>query len=109
VVSADYLRFRQLRTTTLLREDISDDGLRSLVDMDMLHSDVLVTAMTQAAIENCFANVYFRANSGCRRSQMNRVDRAGMLVSWQISLSATPSTAMRSQIRSTSLRLYACR
>jgi rhodanese-related sulfurtransferase len=25
---------------------------------------------------------------------MNRVDRAGMLVSWQISLSATPSTAL---------------
>jgi len=29
-----------------MRQHISDDGLRPLVDMDMLHSDVLVTTMT---------------------------------------------------------------
>ena len=44
------LAFTQLRTPTLLRAHISDDGLRSLIDMNMLHSDVLVTTMTQSAI-----------------------------------------------------------
>ena len=33
-----------------MREDISDDGLRPLVDMDVLHSDVLVTTVAKAAI-----------------------------------------------------------
>jgi hypothetical protein len=37
---------RQLRTTTVLRVHISDYGLCSLIDMDVLHPDVLVTAMT---------------------------------------------------------------
>jgi hypothetical protein len=46
VIIAPNLLFRQLRTHALMRKDISDDGLRSLVDMDMLHSDVLVTTVT---------------------------------------------------------------
>jgi septal ring factor EnvC (AmiA/AmiB activator) len=46
VIIAPNLLFTQLRTPPLMREHISDDGLRSLVDMDMLHSDKLVTAMT---------------------------------------------------------------
>jgi hypothetical protein len=33
-----------------MRVHISDDGLRSLIDMDMLHSDVLVTTVAKAAI-----------------------------------------------------------
>jgi hypothetical protein len=33
-----------------MRVQISDDGLRSLIDMDMLHSDVLVTTVAKAAI-----------------------------------------------------------
>jgi hypothetical protein len=45
-VGLTHLLFRQLRTPPLMREHISDDGLRSLVDMDMLHADKLVTAMT---------------------------------------------------------------
>ena len=33
-----------------MRVHISEDGLRSLMDMDMLHSDVLVTTVAKAAI-----------------------------------------------------------
>jgi hypothetical protein len=45
-----HLRFRHLRTPTLLGVHISDYGLCSLIDVDVLHSDVLVTAVTKAAI-----------------------------------------------------------
>jgi hypothetical protein len=41
-----HLRFRRLRRSTLRSAHISDYGLRSLVDVDMLDPDVLVTAMT---------------------------------------------------------------
>jgi hypothetical protein len=45
-----HLLFPQRRTSPLLRVHISDHGLCSLVDMDVLYSDVLVTTVTQAAI-----------------------------------------------------------
>jgi hypothetical protein len=45
-----HLRFRQLRMPPLLRVHVSDYGLCSLVDVHMLYPDVLVTAVTKAAI-----------------------------------------------------------
>jgi hypothetical protein len=41
-----HLRFGRLHAPRLGSAHISDDGLRSLIDMDVLHSDVLVTAVT---------------------------------------------------------------
>jgi hypothetical protein len=43
-----------------------------------------------------FANLYFSLKSGRCRSQTKIVERAGMLVSWQICLSDAPSAARRS-------------
>jgi hypothetical protein len=40
-----YLRFGRLRSRTLLRVHVSDDGLRALIDVDVLHADVLVTTV----------------------------------------------------------------
>jgi hypothetical protein len=40
------VRFLHLRTPILLGVHISDDRLRSLVDMNMLYPDVLVTPVT---------------------------------------------------------------
>jgi hypothetical protein len=40
-----FVRFLHLRTP-LPSAHISDDGLCSLIDMDMLHPDVLVTTVT---------------------------------------------------------------
>jgi hypothetical protein len=40
------VRFLHLRTPMLPSAHISDHGLRSLVDMHVLHPDVLVTAVT---------------------------------------------------------------
>jgi hypothetical protein len=41
-----YLRFGRLRSRTLLRVHVSDHGLRTLIDVNMLHPDVLVTTVT---------------------------------------------------------------
>jgi hypothetical protein len=41
-----HLRFRQLRVPPLLGVHVSNDSLCALIDMDMLHPDVLIAPMT---------------------------------------------------------------